>query len=88
VIIADPAKGIIKLRSEEFFGQVMEEESIPKYQWMGVLILLVKSESFQTGDETKGLFYIISQFPRNREVFYFFYARQSCRYKLFEAIYS
>jgi len=56
VIIADPAKGIIKLEPEEFFGQAMEEGSTPKYQWTGVLILLVKSEHFQTGDETKGLF--------------------------------
>lgn len=56
VIIADPAKGIIKITPEEFFGEVHEEGKSPKYQWSGVLILLVKNESFKKGDETKGLF--------------------------------
>ena len=56
VVIADPGAGIVKLTPEEFFGDVHNEGKPPKYQWSGVLILLVKSESFQTGDETKGLF--------------------------------
>lgn len=56
VIIADPAKGIVKLKPEEFFGEVYENGKPPKYQWTGVLILLVKSENFKKGDETKGLF--------------------------------
>ena len=56
VIIADPGVGIIKLTPEEFFGEVYEEGKPPKYQWSGVLILLVKNETFKKGDETKGLF--------------------------------
>lgn len=56
VIIADPGAGIVKLTPEEFFGEVHEEGNPPKYQWSGVLILLVKNETFKKGDETKGLF--------------------------------
>jgi ATP-binding cassette subfamily B protein len=56
VIIADPAVGIVKLTPEEFFGEIHELNKPPKYQWTGVLILLVKNETFQKGDETKGLF--------------------------------
>lgn len=56
IIIADPGVGIVKLTPEEFFGEVYEEGKPPKYQWSGVLILLVKNEAFKKGDETKGLF--------------------------------
>lgn len=56
VIIADPGAGIVKLTPEEFFGAVHEEGKPSKYQWSGVLILLVKNEAFKKGDETKGLF--------------------------------
>lgn len=56
IIIADPARGIVKLTPEEFFGLKKEENDIPKYQWTGILILLVKNESFKKGNETKGLF--------------------------------
>lgn len=56
IVLADPAKGIVKLKPAEFFGEVTEEKQPPKYQWSGVLILLMKSESFVTGNETKGLF--------------------------------
>lgn len=56
VIIADPGEGIVKLKPEEFFGEVSDGKNPPKYQWTGVLILLVKSESFVKGKETKGLF--------------------------------
>ncbi len=56
VIIADPGVGIVKITPEEFFGEVHEEGKPSKYQWSGVLILLVKNESFKKGDETKGLF--------------------------------
>jgi ABC-type bacteriocin transporter len=45
VIIADPAKGIVKYTPEEFFKI-----------WTGVLILLVPTPTFQKGNETKGLF--------------------------------
>lgn len=55
VIIADPGVGIVKLKPEEFFGEVHEEGKPPKYQWTGILILLVKNDSFKKGNETKGL---------------------------------
>ncbi|MEB1809770.1 MAG: peptidase domain-containing ABC transporter [Bacillaceae bacterium] len=45
VIIADPAKGIIMYTPEEFF-QI----------WTGVLILMVPTQRFEKGNETKGLF--------------------------------
>lgn len=56
VLIADPAKGVLKLSPEEFFGEIHEEGKPPKYQWSGVLILLTKKDTFVKGDETKGLF--------------------------------
>lgn len=56
IIIADPGVGIVKLTPEEFFGEVRTDGKTPKYQWSGVLILLVKNETFVKGDETKGLF--------------------------------
>lgn len=56
IIIADPAEGIVKLKPEEFFGEVTDGNKPPKYQWSGVLILLVKSDKFVKGKETQGLF--------------------------------
>ena len=45
ILVADPAKGIVKYTPEEFFKI-----------WTGVLILMVKSAEFKKGNETKGLF--------------------------------
>lgn len=45
VILADPAKGILKMAPEEFFEM-----------WTGVLILMTPTNTFEKGDETKGLF--------------------------------
>ncbi|MFW5980905.1 MAG: peptidase domain-containing ABC transporter, partial [Halanaerobiaceae bacterium] len=45
IVVADPAKGIIKYEPEEFYEQ-----------WSGVLILLTPGEDFSTGDEKLGLF--------------------------------
>jgi len=45
ILIADPAKGIIKYKPEEFFKI-----------WSGVLILMVPAPEFKKGAETKGLF--------------------------------
>lgn len=53
VVIADPGEGIVKLTPEEFFGEVHDEGKPPKYQWSGILILLVKNETFEKKDETK-----------------------------------
>lgn len=56
IIIADPAEGIVKLTPEEFFGDIHEENKPPKYQWSGIIIMLMKNETFKKGNETKGLF--------------------------------
>ena len=45
ILIADPCKGIVKYKPDDFFKI-----------WSGVLILMVPAQSFQKGDETKGLF--------------------------------
>ncbi len=45
VVIADPAKGLVKTTPEEFFKE-----------WTGVLILLVPAQTFQKGKETKNIF--------------------------------
>lgn len=54
VIIADPGRGIVKLKPEEFFGEAHEEGKVPKYQWSGILIFATPTEAFHKGDETKG----------------------------------
>lgn len=45
ITIADPAKGIVKYKPEDF-----------NKIWTGVLILMVPAPTFEKGDETKGLF--------------------------------
>lgn len=45
IIIADPAKGIVKYTPDEFFEI-----------WTGVLVLMVPTTEFKKGNETKGLF--------------------------------
>ncbi len=56
ITIADPAKGIVKLSPEEFFGEKAEEGKPPSYRWSGVLIILVPDQGFEKGDETQGIF--------------------------------
>lgn len=56
IIIADPAKGIVKLSPEEFFGEKTEEGKPSAYAWSGVLVLMVPDHTFKRGDETQGLF--------------------------------
>lgn len=64
VVIADPAKGIKKVTPEVFFGE-----------WTGILILMVPSDSFQTGNEKKGLFerFFSLLKPQKRLVFNVFF---------------
>ncbi|MGF6990554.1 ABC-type bacteriocin transporter [Lachnospiraceae bacterium PM6-15] len=50
IIIADPAKGIIKLKTHDFLG---EQSSSKKYWWTGIVVLFQKSETFQKGVEKK-----------------------------------
>ena len=45
ILVADPGKGMVKYKPEDFFDI-----------WTGVLLVMVPSESFEKGDETKGLF--------------------------------
>lgn len=45
IMIADPAKGIVKYTPEEFFKI-----------WTGILILMDPTADFKKGDQTKGLF--------------------------------
>lgn len=76
VVIADPAKGIVKLSPQEFFGEIHEEGKPPKYLWTGVLILLVKSENFQKGDETQELFarFLHLLVPQKKLLIHIFFA--------------
>lgn len=57
IIIADPAKGIVKYAPEEFFKI-----------WTGVLILLVPTSKFQKGNENKGVLsrFFSLMFPQKR----------------------
>lgn len=57
IIIADPAKGIVKYSPEEFFKI-----------WTGVLILLVPTSKFQKGNENKGVLsrFFSLMFPQKR----------------------
>lgn len=57
VIIADPAKGMVKYTPEEFFKI-----------WTGVLILLVPTSKFQKGNENRGVLsrFFSLMFPQKR----------------------
>ena len=44
IIIADPARGIVKLTKEEFLGEQCDNSKNVKYKWNGILILTVKNE--------------------------------------------
>ena len=76
VVIADPGEGIVKLTPEEFFGEVHDEGKPPKYQWSGILILLVKNETFEKKDETKGIFsrFFHLLMPQKKLIFQIFLA--------------
>lgn len=56
ITIADPAKGIVTLTPEEFFGEKAESGKSPKYRWSGVLIIMVPDQTFKRGNETQGIF--------------------------------
>lgn len=45
IIIADPAKGVVKYKPSEFFKI-----------WTGILIIMTPTIKFQKGNETKGVF--------------------------------
>ncbi len=76
VVIADPANGLVKISPEEFFGEHAEGGKSPKYQWSGVLIILVPDNKFIKGNETKGLFqrFIHLLVPQKRLIIHVFVA--------------
>ncbi|SFR81024.1 peptidase domain-containing ABC transporter [Anaeromicropila populeti] len=76
VVIADPGEGIVRLKPEEFFGEVREGNKPPKYQWSGVLILLVPDAKFEKGNEKKGIFqrFIHLLIPQKRLLTHVFFA--------------
>lgn len=65
VLIADPAKGLVKYTPDDFFKI-----------WTGVLILMVPTAQFKKGDETKGLFarFFHLLLPQKRMIFGIFLA--------------
>ena len=65
VLVADPAKGLVKYTPEDFF-QI----------WTGVLILMVPTPQFRKGNETKGLFarFFGLLLPQKRMIFGIFLA--------------
>ena len=44
ILVADPAKGMVKYTPEDFFKI-----------WTGVLVIMIPSEAFKKGNETKGV---------------------------------
>lgn len=76
LLIADPGEGIVKLTTDEFFGEVHDEGKSPKYQWSGILIILVKNETFEKKDETKGIFsrFFHLLMPQKKLIFQIFLA--------------
>lgn len=76
IVMADPGVGIVKLKPEEFFGEIYEDGKSPKYQWSGVLILLMKSNDFQKEEESKGLFqrFIHLLLPQKKLIIHIFIA--------------
>ncbi|MBO4407830.1 MAG: peptidase domain-containing ABC transporter [Clostridiales bacterium] len=76
ILIADPARGIVKLKPEEFFGEVRNGNAPPEYEWSGVLILLTKDETFKKGVETKSalvrFFYLL--LPQKKLILHIFFA--------------
>lgn len=57
VLIADPNVGIVKLRIEEFLGEIHDEGKKPEYCWSGILVLLAKGDTFADPElKTKSLF--------------------------------
>ena len=67
VIIADPGKGIVKYKPEEFFKI-----------WTGVLILLVPNSDFQKGNKTKVRFRDFLAYLHRRKVFYSAFSLLRC----------
>ena len=75
-MIKNPRERIVKLTTDEFFREVHDEGKSPKYQWSGILIILVKNETFEKKDETKGIFSRFFQLlmPQKKLIFQIFLA--------------
>lgn len=55
IIIADPNKGIVKLKPCDFFGDHKNQSKPCHYQWSGILFFFVPNEHFKVNDEKKEL---------------------------------
>ena len=75
-MIADPGEGIVKLTTKEIFREVHDKRKPPKYQWSGILILLVMNETFEKKDETKVIFsrFFHLLMPQKKLIFQIFLA--------------
>lgn len=58
ILISDPAKGLVKLSYEEFFGPDVFDENTSSnfYKWSGILIILKPNTYFKKGKQTKSIF--------------------------------
>lgn len=76
IVIADPAKGIIKLSPQAFLGRERNGEKPPEYQWTGILILMTPDVKFQKGSESKGIFqrFFHLLIPQKRLIMHIFIA--------------
>lgn len=51
IILADPGEGIVTLTMEEFLGEKNIPGTDKRYQWSGILALLIPDYSFEKGDK-------------------------------------
>lgn len=58
IIIADPARGIVKLKMEDFCGNTERTIHGVRYQWTGILLLLTKKEEFKKKKSTLLKFFL------------------------------
>lgn len=58
ILLADPGRGIVKVKPEVFCGEQEETLNGLSYRWSGVLVLLTKKESFEKKKSTTGRFFL------------------------------
>lgn len=76
LVIADPAKGIVKLKLEEFVGENSNHGHNSKYHWTGILIMMSPTASFRAEKNTKGLFqrFFALLLPQKKLLIHIFFA--------------
>lgn len=57
ILISDPAKGLVKLKHEEFFGPDKFDENTRSdfYKWSGILVITRPSNEFKKGKKTASI---------------------------------